>query len=161
MGKNAWFDKHIDPDIADAVIRLIVRLPNGSTVERDFRSDLHIDYDNLEHMLEEMPSLFAFWSMVLAEHRALVALQTRAVLIRRAELVREITDSARDAGVSVRRSDLDDLIEGDVELSKKSAALIKLKRTESKLFGIQDALKMKMDSMRSLAGFKREERRNA
>lgn len=157
MSGSQWFDDNIEPDISDTIIRLSVSLGNNKTVNRDFRPDVAIDYDMLVKELEDMPARFAFWATVLAEQRAEVSKFDRIIKVRRAAIVHELLEG--DA--SIPKWKVDDLVESDEKLIKIETRLIMAKRTESKLFAIVDALRMKSEHLRSLAGFKRQEMRDA
>jgi hypothetical protein len=155
---NVWFDENVDNDVAEAVIRLKVVLPNRKgEIDRDFRPDVSIDYDDLERQMSVMPSVFAFWSSVLAEQRAEVAKTDRIIKARRALLARKLFDEH----VDIPKWRLEEIIESDSNLTKLETKLIQAKRTESKLFAIVDSLRMKSDMLRSLAGFKRQELQDA
>lgn len=155
--ENKWFEDHIDPDVAKAVIRLSVKLHNDSSIDRDFRPDVHIDYDNLEEQLEIQPSLYAFWSSVLSEQRASVAKIERIIKARRGIIARKLIAEQPD----ITKWKLEEVAESDKELNRLEGKLIQQKRTESKLFAIVDALKIKTEMLRSLAGFKRIELQDA
>ena len=157
MSGSQWYDDKIEKDISDTIIRLSVSLGKDKVVNRDFRADVAIDYDMLEKELEDMPARFSFWASVLAEQRAEVSKFDRMIKVRRAAIVHELLEG--DA--SIPKWKVDDLIEVDPNLIKLETRLIIAKRTESKLFAIVDALRMKSEHLRSLAGFKRQEMRDA
>ena len=152
-----WYDQNVDSDVADAVIRLNIKLSNRAEINRDFRPDIHIDYDQLEKQLEEMPALYSFWSSVLSEQRAEVAKLERMVVVRRSVIARDLLE--KSDGISKWK--IDELVETDDKLNKLIGKTIIVKRTESKLFGIVKSMEMKSDSLRSLAGFKRQELHDA
>jgi len=154
----SWFDD-VNQDIAKQLITVKLTLPEG-TVERDFRPDVEIDYDNLVDQLAETPAMFSFWACLLAETRKQVAVLERKVKRRRAEVTRTLLEEARSKDVKLRRDDVEDLIESDELLNKFEAEAIVANRHMSKLFAIVDAVKMKSEHLRSLAGFKRQEQRD-
>lgn len=155
---NKWFAVNVEPEIAEIVIRLKIKLPNRSgTFNRDFRPDISIDYDSLESQMEEIPSIFAFWSSILSEQRAQVAMLERMIKMERGKIFRTLMEGDG----SVPKWKVDEHIEGDDDINKLEAKMIVEKRKESKLFVIVDSLKMKSDSLRSLAGFKRQELKDA
>lgn len=154
---NEWFDDNIVEEIAETIIRVKVNLPKQRYVERDFRPDVAVEYDNLEVQLEHTPSSFAFWSVVLAEHRAAVAIIERKIKARRAALTNELLEKAKLDGVKIAQWQVETLIETDDTLITFESELILANRTLSKLYAIVDAIRMKSDNLRSLAGFKREE----
>lgn len=154
---NKWFEENISEDIASTIIRLDITLPNKKKINRDFRPDVAIDYDELEEQLENTPSSYAFWSSVLAEQRAVVAIIERKVKARRSALTQELLDNAKISGIKIAQWQVDTLADSDDRLISYEAELILANRTLSKLYAVVDAIRMKSDNLRSLAGFKREE----
>lgn len=159
--KNKWFEDNIPEEIAKAIIRVDVTLPNKTKIKRDFRPDVAIDYDGLEKQLEETPSSFAFWSAVLAEQRAVVAIVEQKRKARKAALTQELLEKARMEGIKIAQWQVDNVVEVDDMLIGHEAELILANRSQSKLFAVVDAIRMKSDNLRSLAGFKREELKEA
>ena len=158
--KNKWYDKNIDQDIADAIVRLEVVLPNRvGSIKRDFRPDIEIDYDDLEVQLEETPSLFLFWSLVLSEQKAEVAKLNRMIKVRRSNLATKLLGSD-DGNKSIAKWKIDEFTETDDKLIELESKLILASKTESKLYAIVESARMKSEHIRSLAGFKRQELRD-
>ena len=152
--KNKWFQDNINPDIADAIVRLNVILPKrAGTVTRDFRPDVEIDYESLETQMIEMPSIFAFWSAILSEQRAVVARVERAIISKRSAIAIETLEKITD----IPRWKLEELVEADSDIQDLENKLLSVKKNESKLYDIVNSLRMKSDHIRSLAGFKRQE----
>ena len=154
-----WYEGNVPEDVAKQLITLRFPAQEGF-IERDFRPDVEIDYDNLVKQLEETPALFSFWANLLAEVRKQVAVLERKAKRRRGEVTRNLLDEARGKDVKLRRDDVEDLIEADDLLNKFEAELIMANKHLSKLFAITDAIKMKSEHLRSLAGFKRQEQRD-
>lgn len=154
-----WYETNVPEDIAKQLITLRFPVQDG-VVERDFRPDVEIDYDDLVKQLEETPAMFSFWANLLAEVRKQVAVLERKVKRRKGEVTRTLLDEASTKGVKLRRDDVVDLIEADDLLNKFEAELIMANKHLSKLFAITDAIKMKSEHLRSLAGFKRQEQRD-
>ena len=155
----SWYGENVPEDIAKQIITLRFPVQDG-VVERDFRPDVEIDYDILVKQLEETPAIFSFWANLLAEVRKNVAVLERKIKRRKGEATRELLKAAEDKGAKLRRDDVLDLIEADDQVSKFEAELIIANKHMSKLFAITDALKMKSEHLRSLAGFKRQEQRD-
>jgi hypothetical protein len=156
-----WFEENINPDVAKALIRLRVDLGDGRVVERDFRPDLKIDYEMLEEDLQQTPQAFAFWAAVYSEQKAVVAKLERKAKRRRAIMYQTIIEETKkEQWPKVPEKIFKELVEKDEELLKIELSLTLANRTMGKLFNIVDAIKMKSDHLRSLAGFKREEQRN-
>lgn len=155
----SWFDNALGGDFAKLFhIKMEI---DGSTYERDIRPDVAIDYDVLETQLQETPSIFCTWAMFLAEARKAVSVIERAIKNRRGQLTRELLDAAKKEGTKLRASDVEFLLEDDEEVQRLEAKLIGANKNLSKLFAIVDALRMKSENLRSLAGFKRQEYRDS
>lgn len=154
---SKWFETHIDEDLANAIVKVRVRMPNDRILERDLRPDLAIDYDLLEHQLTETPSIFVFWSSALAEQRRHSSSLERMIQRRRAKICESIIEDSKKEKYKVTQYMLEELVELDDDYLKLNAELVLAKRTESKLWAIVRAIEMKSDNLRTLAGFKKQE----
>jgi hypothetical protein len=157
-----WFTQNIPEDIASRVIKIKISLGKNKFVERDFRPDLHIDYETLEQDLESMPQMYAYWAMVLSEAKAEVAKLERISKRRRAVITDTILKEAKKGDVPrVAEKVFRDLVEKDEKLLGIESRLILANRTMGKLWNIVEAMKIKSEALRSLAGFKRQEKRDS
>lgn len=156
--KNKWWESNIDPDISKSLIKLKSKL-SGKSVTRNWTEDLSLDYDNLDEDMEQIPSILAFWSAVLAEARREKSLNEMKMDIRRSKILKSISDNMQE-GVKLTVKDKDDIVKVDQEWNKLRAAEIEIDVTISKLFGIVDALKIKADNLRSFSSMKRAELHN-
>lgn len=154
-----WFSENLGDDLSKQLIRIKAEI-DGQTLEKDVRPDVAINYEYLEDQLVETPSMYVFWGTLLAEYRKQVAIIERAIKTRRGKVTRELLDEANKTGVKLRASDVNDLIEADDKINTLEAKLIIVNKTLSKLFCIVDAIKMKSEHLRSLAGFKKQELRD-
>jgi hypothetical protein len=111
--------------------------------------------------LQQTPQAFAFWAAVYSEQKAVVAKLERKAKRRRAIMYQTIIEETKkEQWPKVPEKIFKELVEKDEELLKIELSLTLANRTMGKLFNIVDAIKMKSDHLRSLAGFKREEQRN-
>jgi hypothetical protein len=155
-----WFERNIPEDVADRIIKLRIHI-GDSVVERDFRPDLKIDYETLEEDLCTIPQQFAYWAMVYSEAKAEVAKLERISKRRRAEITGQILDEAKKENMpKIAEKVFRDLVEKDPQLLKIESTIIFANRTMGKLWNIVEALKIKSEAIRSLAGFKRQEQKN-
>lgn len=157
--RKTWLEEHVGLDLAKALFTVKVTLPGSRRViERDFTTELNIDYDELEDQLQDMPSMYAFWSAVLANQKLNAAVAERTVKRRRGKIAEELNFGGKpeDRG-KLRASDIKEMIEADENLAELEAKWLQHERTVSLLFGIVRALEIKGDNLRSLAGFKRAE----
>lgn len=157
---KGWYAQNVPEDIAKQIITLRFPAQDGF-IERDFRPDVEIDYDDLVKQLEETPAIFSFWANLLAEVRKQSAVIERKITRRKGEVTRTLLEEANSKGVKLRRDDVEDLIEADDLLNKFEAELIVANKHVGKIWAITDALKMKSEHLRSLAGFKRQEQRDS
>jgi len=157
-----WFSENLSEDLIKRVIRIRVDMGEKNIVERDFRPDLKIDYETLEEDLTTTPQEFAFWAAVYSEQKATVASLDRKAKRRRAiayEMI--IQESRKEDWPKIPEKVFRELVEKDDELLRIETQLILANRTMGKLYNIVDAIKMKSDHLRSLAGFKRQEQRES
>lgn len=156
----SWTE-NLDEDLANAVFKVQVKLPSGQVVDRNFKADFDINYDMLEEQLAETPAQLAFFSAVLAEQRFTVKKLERMIARRRAVIAQDANETAKTEGLKLHKYVIDEVVEVDNEIFELQAKLMLEERTLSKLYGFVDSLKGKMESLRSLAGFKRQEMRDA
>lgn len=158
---KSWITKNIPEDIANALFKIRVELPNGKIVERNFSADVSPNYDMLEEQLIETPAIYAFWSSVLSEQKFAVAKLERLIARRRSIICDEALRTARDDGGRVTKYVLDEIVEADDSILELQTKLMIAQRSLSKLFGVVDSLRIKSEALRSLAGFKRQEMRDS
>lgn len=151
----------VPEEIRNLLVRIKAELPNRKPISFDFRPLTDISYDNLERQLETTPSNFAFWGMVFAEQKMCTATLELHVKKRKAELSDAILKKAKEEGVMLRRSDIADMIDSDGTYLRIRAKLIVSERSLAKLQLLLEAIRMKSEHLRSLAGFKRQELRDA
>ena len=156
-----WFEQNVPEDVAKRIIRLKVDLGNNQIIEKDFRPDLRIDYETLEQDLETIPQAFAYWAMVYSEAKAECAKLDRIAKRRRAIITSMILEEAKSNEMPrIAEKVFRDLVEKDPKLLKIEARIILANRTMGKLWNIVEAMRIKAEALRSLAGFKRQEQRN-
>lgn len=156
----AWFHDNVEEHISEYMMKLSVDLPNKTTITRNFVADVEIEYDLLVEQLAEIPAIYSFWSMVLAECKKQSAILERMIARKRGMLTRVMHEEGRKQNAKVRKEDIEDLIETDTELNELEIKRISAEKQVSKLFAIVRALEMKAECMRSLSGFKKQEQRD-
>jgi hypothetical protein len=97
---------------------------------------------------------------LLAEAKKAVATLERVIDIRKGQVTKELLDAANKDGVKTRASDVELLLKTDESLIELESKLLIANRTQSKMFAIVDAIRMKSEHLRSLAGFKKQELRD-
>ena len=156
-----WVKNNFEDLLADTVFKLRVQLPNGKVVNKDFSIDVEIDYDMLEEQLAETPVIYAFLSSVLSEQKCACAKLESMIARRRAKVVQHANETAKTEGLKLHKYILDDLVIADDQVLELQGKLMLAQRSLGKLYGFVDAIRMKSEHLRSLAGFKRQEMRDA
>lgn len=159
--KKKWVKNNFDDDLAQSVFKLKVELPNGKVITKNFSVDVEIDYDMLEEQLAETPAVYAFLSSVLSEQKHTCAKLERLIARRRAVIAQNANETAKTAGIKLHKYVLDEIVEADDKILELQGQLMLAQRTLGKLYGFVDAIRMKSEHLRSLAGFKRQEMRDA
>lgn len=157
--KNRWWEGNIDTELSDIIVELKASL-SGKKITKKWVDDLSLNYENIDNDMENIPSIIAFWSAVLAEARREKGIIKMKMDIRKSKIL-EGTKSLIKEGVKLTVQDKENIVcvdERYIELQKRE---IDLDATVSKLFGIVDALKIKADNLRSFAAMKRAELNNS
>jgi len=160
-----WITNNVPSELVGSTIfRFEVKLNSvnpetkkNTIIEVDILSDLDLDYDLLEEQVQDLPAQYAFWSAVYSEARNMVAVAERAVKVRRAQAIRAVQDDARENKVRFTAEQVKHLIEADAALVKADQKYQEFQMKAGKLYHMVEALKMKAELARSLAGFKRQE----
>jgi len=155
---NKWWES-IDEDLRHIIVKLRIKL-SGKEINKNWTEDLSLDYENLDEDMEKMPSVFSFWSAVLAEARREKNILEMKIDIRRSKVMESIKSLIKE-GVKMTNQDKDDLVNVDSDYVKLKTELINVDTTVSKLFGIVDALRIKADNLRSFSSMKRAELQNS
>ena len=156
---KAWVNQlGLDKEVKESLFKLKIQI-NGKPIERDITLDLGIDYEDLENQMEDMPSVYAFWGMILSEARRQAAIAKKKVKIRRGIVADEVIRQAKEDKMRLNRGDIEDIIEMDEELTRYEFEQIEFDRTAGKLYNIMKALEIRSEALRSLAGFKKQEMR--
>lgn len=156
----SWIKKNVSADLADYLFNIKLTLPDRiGLVQRDVRADLVIDFDLLEDQLAENPEMLAFFDLLLAEQVAKVASLKVKVLRQRGKTLEAILDASRMAhGQAMRRADCEDLVEADDAVVELEAEIILEQLKLDRVKSVVGSIKMKSEHLRSLAGFKKQER---
>jgi hypothetical protein len=156
-----WVAKHISSEIAEYVFNIRITLTNRSLFQRDVRPDLTIDFDGLENQLAELPEMLCFFDQLLAEQRATVSTLEAEQEVTKATIIDEIIDRSRQQGIKTSVQVMNNIINADDRMTLLQAKIIKEEKAENKIRAVVNALQRKSDHLRSLAGFKREEKKQA
>lgn len=157
--KPSWIQEYLPQEIVDsALFHFKITLPSGQVIEVDLTKDIDVDYENLENELSETPAQFIFWASVYSEMKMMVGIYERKLKARRGVLTEESVKLGHEKSIKLTVDAIKAIVEKDEDLNKLEAKLLMLQKHVGKLWFMVDALKMKSEHLRSLAGFKRQER---
>lgn len=156
-----WFNEYVPEEVSNSsLFKFTVEVTKGQKVEVDMRADLDIDYHIVQQQLEDTPSEFAYWAAIYSELKMQISKLERMVKARRGKLIDQTVKNAAESQVRITDKQVQALIEADQELNNLEAQLIILNKHAGKMYFMVEAIKMKSDNLRSLAGFARIEMGN-
>jgi hypothetical protein len=162
-----WFSSFVPEEVSDSsIFRFEITIAgktkeDARTITVDMRADLGIDYTAIQQQLEDTPSEFAYWAAIYSEVKMYVSQLERQVKARRGKIAQILVEEATKNSIKLTDKQLASAIEGDDKLNELEGWLIKMQKQAGKLFFMVDAIRMKCDNLRSLAGFARAEYQNA
>lgn len=131
--------------------------PTYKEIEVDLLPDLDLDYEILEQQMQDIPSQYAFWSSVYSEVRMGVSLAERKLKMRYGQAYEAVQKEFEANKVRPTIEVIKRIVEKDGGVLKADIEYQKLQMQSGKLYHMLEALKMKAELARSLAGFKRNE----
>ena len=163
MGKKKQLPKWVESNISETVatsqvFRFKVKFPNQHEEEIDLFADLDIDYDILETHLEEIPAQYMFWAAVYSELKSMVAIAEMKANRRRAALTKEILEQFKSRAIKLTDKQLTNLIDKDDKLATLQVELAAAQKKTGKVYHMVEAIRLRSEHCRSLAGFKRQDK---
>jgi len=155
---SEWIKDNIDPDIANYLFNLRLRI-NDKIFQKNVMPDLSVDFELLEEQLQDTPQMIAFWNQILAEQSCLVQVLDRRIRNKKGQIWEKTVADANSNEVAIRSTDIKEIINADQSVQALEIELLKEKKKEDKIKAVIDGLIKKFDALRSLSGFKRDERR--
>lgn len=119
--------------------------------------DLDLEYDNLEETMQDIPAQYAFYSMIYSEARMKVAIEERKLKAIRGSLIEGVQRRASKENVRLTGEQVKSVVESEDGIISADKHLQLAQMQCGKLYHMIEALKMKAELARSLAGFKRQE----
>lgn len=167
----SWIEENVicvSPELASTTlfkfnVTLQVREPDGNgktkpkTITVDLLPDLDLDYEILEQQIQDIPSQYAFWSTVFSEVKMGVAVAERQYKMRLGEAMEAVTDRYAQNGLKPTAEVIKRIVEKDADLVKADIELQRAQMKAGKLYHMLEALKLKAELARTLAGFKKNE----
>jgi len=156
----SWIDDNVDPEITNHLFCLRLRV-GAKIYTRNVTPELSIDFELLEEQLANTPQMIAFYNQILADQAYLVETLEGQLRSKEGQVWESISSELRSKGLDVRSTDLKKLTGADPMLRDMESRYLREKHKETKLKAVVQDLIRKFDALRSLSGFKREERRTS
>jgi len=154
-----WIENNIPTALADSSMFVFkVRFLNNTEQDIDILADLDIDYDLLEEHLEQIPAQYMYWAAVYSELKSATTMADIKVTKRRAALSTSTLDEFKKKGVKLTDKQLMYVIEQDAVLIRCQAELAMAQKNTGKVYHMLEAIRMRSEHCRSLAGFKRQDK---
>jgi hypothetical protein len=131
--------------------------PKHKEVNVDMLPDLDLDYDVLEEQIQNLPAQYAFWSAVYSEARLHVQIMERKFKATKGRITEKVQITAKEKGIKFTGEQVKAVVEADAQVTKDDMLFQQAQMRCGKLWHMMEALKMKAELGRSLAGFKRQE----
>ena len=161
MSKKAELNKLFGEEAVEQLFRITITPKHGGPVTRDFSTDIHICYDNIQQELIEASAIYAFWSTILANQRLVVDTIKQHIISLSAKIQQKFMDAAKAGDIKIVKYQLDGFVEADESILKLQMKLAVEEKRLSVLYGIIKSLEIKSDNLRSLAGFAKMEMKNS
>jgi len=159
----SWIEQNVDPKIIAYLFNIKINdLPNDlGSYQKNIAPDLVVNYEMIEEQLAETPEMMAFWNMLLAEQKIKVEVIERQIRAQRGKITEKLLEQSRQEKVEIRSTELKELINSDGTIQQWETKLLRERKAEERLKVVSESLKYKFDSLRSLSGFKKEEKKQA
>lgn len=152
-----WFEQYVPDEVSQSTIFKFTIQIGDQKIKVDIRADLDIDQTIIQDQLEDVPSEFAYWAALYSEMKLQVGILERKIKSKRGILIDKLVKDAANADIRITDKQVQSIIEKDKDLNEMEAKLLIAQKHCGKLYFMIEALKMKSDSLRSLAGFARIE----
>lgn len=153
-----WVEDKVPEDVRESsLLKFTVTLDNGTSIPIDLLDDISLEFDDIEDQLQRVSAQYMFFAAVYSELKSSVNVQERKLKSIRGHATMDTLDEARRRGIKLTDKQLGMAVEADQNLQKEELRHIILQKHTGKLYNMVEAMKMKLESLRSLAGFKKKE----
>jgi hypothetical protein len=154
-----WFAEHVPAEVAQGeIFRFDITLRNGHVISIDLLQDIDIDFDILEEQHERVAAQYVFWATIYSEVRASVATLELKLRAKRTAIARMLSAKFKQENQKLTDKQFTAVIDGDPDLIRLEATLAIAQRNCGKVYHMVQAISMRSEHCRSLAGFKRQEK---
>jgi len=152
-----WFEQYVPEEVANSSLFKFTIVLRDRKIQVDMVANLDIDYGNVQQQLEDAPAEFAYWGAIYSELKLQVSLLERHIRSVRGKIAERIVKEAMAAGMRVTDKQVQAIVDADDTVRKLETQYAILQKHTGKAYFMVEALRMKNDNLRSLAGFVRQE----
>lgn len=157
--QSEWFVEHFTPELLNSpLFKFVITLPNGQKIEVDLTADTKVDYDTIEEDIVDIPAQQTFYGIIYSELRLFGVQIERRIKARRGKLTELVLESGKADKIKFTDQQVKYVIESDETLNRLEGELALVQRDTGKMYHMVETTKMRLEVMRSLAGFKRQDR---
>lgn len=157
--KPKWFEDRVPDEVASSsLFKFNIKVGKfKQSITINMIADIDIDYDNIRQQLEDAPAEFAYWAAIYSELKMQTIILDRKIKARRGKLVDSAVKGAFKASTRLTDKQVAAIVEADKELGRMEAESALINKHCGKMYFMVEAIRMKSDNLRSLAGFARAE----
>ncbi len=152
-----WFKENVPVEVSDSqLFKFAISIGSGPTpqiINVDLTADLDVCYELVQQQLEEVPSQYVFWGSIYSELKLQCAKFERQIKGKKGQVTDRILKEAAAQSIKITDKQVNAIIESDIQLQELELKLAIYERNTGKVWFVVQALQMRADSLRSLAGF--------
>jgi hypothetical protein len=154
-----WFQEHVPPEVANSsLFQFNIKLPDNKSYHINLIDDVDINFEILEEQHERIPAQYVYWAAIYSELRYAIAKLELKIKSRKHAIVRKMLEEFRARNIRATDKQTAVLLDGDADLVRLEAELIIQQKNCGKVYHMVEAIRLRSEHSRSLAGFKRQER---
>jgi hypothetical protein len=154
-----WFKEHVPLDISNSSLFYFkIKLRNGTEIVINLLDDIDINFEILEEQHERIPAQYIYWAAVYSELRCSVTTLELKIRSKRHAIVRRTIEEFKNRSMKPTDKQTTIILDGDQDLIKLEAELAIIQKNVGKVYHMVEAIKLRSEHSRSLAGFKRQEK---
>jgi len=157
-----WLKDRVPEAVLDSSLFVFqFQLTKDQSLKVNLTDDIDIDFENLEEHLEEIPAQYVYWAAIYSELKSKVGVLEKKIETRRAIITKATLERFKENEIKLTDKQLINVIGADEKLLKLDAALLIAQKQTGKVYHMVEAIRIRSEHCRSLAGFKRQERDQA
>lgn len=158
MANPKWFNENVPDEIADSeIFQFNIAVNDQQVIKVDMKSDIGVEYHNIQSQLEDVPSTMVYWAAMYSELKEQVTILDRKIRARRGKLTAALLKKFQDDKIRLTDKQLQCLVDGDSKINELEEELSLMQKNTGKMYYMIEAIRMKAEVLRSLSGFARFE----